>query len=209
MTAHARRFGRWTMSAAMIIVIAACTAWLLPSLFGYSRYVITSGSMTGTYNKGSIVFEKMVPVADLKVGDIITYMPPPSSGVDHLVTHRIFRMQAAQGGGTLFTTKGDHNPAPDPWHFKLLSSTQGVVQFGVPHAGWIFIELAHRQIRMMVIGLPAALIGLGALGQLITAMRRRGDAPTDNRSADWTSPSSPETERWTSPSIREQEFETV
>lgn len=198
MTTQLRRLSNWFASAVMIVVIAGCAVWMVPTLMGYSRYVITSGSMTGTYDKGSIVFEKKVPVADLRVGEVITYMPPASSGVDHLVTHRIFRMQSALGGGTLFTTKGDHNPAADPWHFKLLSKDQGVVQFGVPKAGWLFIALADRQLRMLVIGLPAALIGLGALGQLLSAVRRR-----DEPSLDGTP------DRWTSPSIREQELEVV
>jgi len=198
MTTQLRRLSNRLATAVMTVVIAGCAVWLVPTLMGYSRYVITSGSMTGTYDKGSIVFEKKVPVADLRVGDVITYMPPASSGVDHLVTHRIFRMQSAQGGGTLFTTKGDHNPASDPWHFKLLSKDQGVVQFGVPKAGWLFIALADRQIRMLVIGLPAALIGLGALGQLLSAVRRRDEPPLDGTP-----------DRWTSPSIREQELEVV
>jgi signal peptidase len=193
MTAHVRRIGNWTVSTVMVVVIAACVAWLLPTLLGYSRYVITSGSMTGTYDKGSIVFERNVPTADLRVGDVITYLPPASSGVNHLVTHRIFRMQPAQGGGTLFTTKGDHNPAPDPWHFQLLNKQQGVVQFGVPHAGWVFIALAHRDVRMLVIGLPASLIALGALAQLIAGFRR-DEEPSDEIPDWWTSPSTPEQE---------------
>lgn len=179
MIAQVRRIGNWTISAVMIVVVAACLAWLLPTLLGYSHYVITSGSMTGTYDKGSIVFEKNVPVANLKVGDVITYMPPMSSGVNHLVTHRIFRIEPARGGGMLFTTKGDHNPAADPWHFQLLNKEQGVVQFGVPHAGWVFIALAHRDVRMLVIGVPAALIALGALVQLVRAVFRRGPEPSD------------------------------
>ncbi|MGN6161729.1 MAG: signal peptidase I [Marmoricola sp.] len=199
MITHARRAGRWSLTAVMILVIAACAAWILPSLFGYSRYVITSGSMTGTYDKGSIVFEKKVAVGDLKVGDVITYMPPSNSGVAHLVTHRIYRMEPAQGGGTLFTTKGDHNPAADPWHFQLVGNQQSVVQFGVPHAGWIFIALAHRQVRLLVIGLPAALIALGALVELLSNLGRRSvEAPADAF-----------TTRWISPSIVEQEYEVV
>ena len=198
MTAHIGRLARWTVSAAMIVVTTAGAAWLVPTLLGYSRYVITSGSMTGTYDKGSIVFEKNVPVADLTVGDVITYMPPASSGVDHLVTHRIYRIQPAQGGGSLFTTKGDHNPAPDPWHFQLTAKRQGVVQFGVPYAGWIFIELAKKNVRMLVIGLPASLIGLVALGQLISGIRRGDDVSPENPP-----------NRWTSPSIEEQELQRI
>jgi signal peptidase len=174
----ARRLSRWSVNLVVTVVIAACAAWLLPSLMGYSRYVITGGSMTGTYDKGSIVLEKPVPVSGLKVGDVITYLPPADSGVSNLVTHRILEMKPAAGGGTLFTTKGDANPKPDPWHFTLVSQEQPVVQLGVPHAGWVLIALADRNTRMLVVGAPAAVIALIALGQLVGAARGGRKKPT-------------------------------
>lgn len=175
--AAVRRAGSWTVNLLLLGVVAACIAWLTPALFGYSHYVITGASMTGTYDKGSVVFEKPVPVADLEVGDVITYRPPADSGVPNLVTHRITGMKPAQGGGVLFDTKGDANPGPDPWHFKLVSSEQPVVQFGVPHVGWLFIALADRQTRMLLIGGPAALVGLFALGELAGALRKGSQEP--------------------------------
>jgi signal peptidase len=53
------------------------------------------------------------------------------------------------------------------------------VQFSVPHAGWAFIALAHREVRMLLIGVPAALIALFALLELVGAFResRRRDLP--------------------------------
>ena len=77
-------------------------------------------------------------------------MPPAGSGVNHLVTHRVTKMEPAEGGGVLFTTKGDANAAADPWHFKLLDDQQPVVQFSVPKAGYVFIALADRNTRMLV-----------------------------------------------------------
>ena len=166
-----RRASGWAINTAVLLVMLAGLAWVAPSFFGYSRYVITGGSMTGTYDIGSVVFEKKTPVEDLRVGDVITYMPPADSGVNHLVTHRVTAMEPAEGGGVLFTTKGDNNPDPDPWHFKLLDQEQPVVQFSVPKAGWVFIALADRTTRMLFIGGPAALIALAALGQLLLALR--------------------------------------
>jgi len=174
-----RRAGRWAVNLLMLLVVVGGAAWLAPAALGYSRYVITGGSMTGTYDKGSIVFEKPKPVADLQVGDVITYLPPADSGLSTLVTHRIVKQEPAAGGGVLFTTRGDANPAPDPWHFSLVQDTQPVVQFGVPHAGWIFIALADRQTRMLVVGVPAGIIALLALVELAGALRggRRADEP--------------------------------
>jgi signal peptidase len=168
---RARRAGAVATNLAVLAAVLLCAAWLVPSLFGYSRYVITGPSMTGTYDKGSIVFEKQVPVDRLRVGDVVTYLPPADAGVPNLVTHRIVRMQPAQGGGTLLTTKGDNNPTADPWHFQLTDQVQPVVQFSVPHAGWVFVALADREVRMLVVGIPAALVGLVALGQLVGVLR--------------------------------------
>ena len=79
-------------AAITIAAIAACVVAALmfvPGVLGFDRYVITGGSMSGTFERGSLVFERKVPVADLKVGDIITYLPPADSGVSELVSHRI------------------------------------------------------------------------------------------------------------------------
>lgn len=179
-TGPVRRIARWVGNLVVLTLVAGLALWIAPSLFGYSRYVITGPSMTGTHDKGSVVFEKAVPVADLRVGDVITYLPPPDSGVPNLVTHRIVAMEPAQGGGTVITTKGDANPTPDPWHFQLVDHEQPVVRFGVPHAGWVFIGLAHREVRMLLIGGPAAAIALVALVELLGAVRqsrRRSSLP--------------------------------
>src|SRR3954469_22752147 len=78
--------GRIAANLGLAALFLGSVAFLLPSLLGYDRYVITSGSMTGTFDIGSIVFDKPVPTADLAVGDVITYLPPESAGVPHLVT---------------------------------------------------------------------------------------------------------------------------
>jgi len=172
-----RRAARWAVNLTLLAVVAACVAWMAPSAFGYERYVITGGSMSGTFEKGSVVFEKPVAVEDLQVGDVITYLPPAGSGVPNLVTHRVVDIEPAQGGGSLFTTRGDANADVDPWKFQLVDGQQPVVQFSVPKAGWVFIALADRQTRMLLIGGPAALIALIALAQLVGAFRRSEPDP--------------------------------
>ena len=143
-------------------------AFILPSLFGLQRFVITGTSMTGTIDYGSIAFEDVVPVADLRVGDIITYQPPAGSHVENMVTHRIVAIH-----GTTFRTKGDAVPQRDPWKFRLDHAEQSRVKFAVPYAGYPFIWLADRQTRMLVIGGPAAVITLLSFGQVVQALRRK------------------------------------
>ncbi len=171
----ARGLGRFLSSLVLLAVVAASVGYIAPSFFGYERYVITGGSMSGTFEKGSIAFEKPVPVADLEVGDVITYLPPADAGVSTLVTHRIVTAEPGDNGTRVFTTQGDANADPDPWEFTLTGGTQPVVQTTIPHVGHAFIALADRDTRMIVIGVPAALIALIALAQLGRAILGRDD----------------------------------
>lgn len=176
----AARTGSWLLNIVMIVATVVGVAYLAPSLFGFERYVITGGSMSGTFEKGSIAFEKRVPVADVTVGDVITYLPPADSGTNHLVTHRVIADTVLPNGVRQLQTQGDANPDPDPWKFSLTEATQPVVQTTVPYLGWVFVGLADREIRMVVIGVPAALIALGSLLELARGLRgaraeRRGN----------------------------------
>jgi signal peptidase len=164
------RLGRWACSAALLAGVAVAMLVLLPSAFGWQRYAIVSGSMTGTYDRGSLVLDEVVPVADLRVGDVITYRPPVK---DHLVTHRIAWIGRDPSGARSFRTKGDANPVADPWTFRLAQPTQARVRVGVPLAGHVLTALSRRDVRVGVIGLPALLIALSAL---IALWRRLGES---------------------------------
>jgi signal peptidase len=166
-----RRTGSVVVNLLMVATTLAGASYLLPSLLGYERYVITGGSMTGSYDKGSVVFEKAVPSEDLRVGDVITYQPPAASGVGTLVTHRIVKVGRDDEGRQVLRTRGDANDAVDPWTFSLTGAEQPLVEFSVPYVGWAFIALADREVRMLVIGVPAALVALLSLGQLAQALR--------------------------------------
>ena len=68
----ARRIGS-TLCALLIAAGILFGAFLVgPALMGWERYVIVSGSMTGTYDRGSLVFDEVVATKSLKVGDVIT-----------------------------------------------------------------------------------------------------------------------------------------
>lgn len=172
----AARLGSAVTTVAAVVVILGCAVWLMPTAFGLDRYVITGGSMSGTFEKGSIAFEEQVPVDRLQVGDVITYLPPADSGATTLVTHRIVAISPGEDGLLVLRTKGDANASRDPWRFSLTGSSQPVVRFTVPYAGWAFIWLADRHLRMLIIGVPAALVALVALRDLVRALRRPAKA---------------------------------
>jgi signal peptidase I len=174
---RAARVAAFTGNLAVVVLLLLSVAYVLPSLLGYERYVITGGSMTGTYDKGSIVFEKVVPTAGLRVGDVITYVPPASSGVTNLVTHRIIEAEPGPAG-TVYRTKGDANPSIDPWTFSLDRPEQAVVQFHAPHAGWVLLYLADPGHRKLLVGIPAGLVALLSIGEAIRNGRRERQPAT-------------------------------
>jgi signal peptidase len=174
------RAGRLASGAVLGIAVLAAIAALAPALLGWQRYAIVSGSMAGTYDQGSLVLAEVVPVADLRVGDVITYQPPPGAGPDHLITHRIAWMGRDGAGRRVFRTKGDANPVADPWTFRLGQPTQARVRYGIPDAGHALAALGHRDVRTAVITLPALL--LAALS--LAGLWRRLGAEADRRAAE-------------------------
>jgi signal peptidase len=175
-----RQAGRWVCGTALLAAVMVAMLVLLPSLFGWQRYAIVSGSMTGTYDRGSLVLDEVVPVRDLRVGDVITYLPPRGAGPEHLITHRIHSIENDPSGVRVFRTKGDANTVADPWTFRLDQPTQARVRFGFPHVGRVLWALSRRDVRMVIIALPALLI---ALSTLVALWRQLGEAARRAESA--------------------------
>jgi signal peptidase len=168
-TAALRRVGRLSSGAALAVAALAAALVLAPAVLGWQRYAIVSGSMSGTYDRGSLVLDEVVPVADLEVGDVMTYQPP-AGGRAGLITHRIAWIGRDDAGRPLYRTKGDANPVADPWTFRLDQPTQARVRLGVPYVGYALSALGRRDVRMAAIALPALLIAGFSLGRLWRAL---------------------------------------
>lgn len=151
-------------------LLLALGVTIVPALLGLQRYVITGGSMTGTIAKGSVIYSRLTPVDELEVGDVITFHPP---GDDDAVTHRIIAIEDGPNGRPAFRTKGDFNEIADPWGAITLDGPQQArCVFHVPLVGYVLAALAIRQVRMLVIGLPAIVIAASLLWSL---WRRAGE----------------------------------
>lgn len=158
-----RRAGRLASGTTLVLATLCAAAVFAPALLGWERYAIVSGSMTGTYDRGSLVLAQVVPVAELKVGDVITYQPPAG---DHPITHRIAWIGRDESGRRVYRTKGDANPVADPWTFLLDRPTQARARIGVPYAGYALGALGRKDVRMAAIALPALLIAGFSLARL-------------------------------------------
>ena len=84
-----------------------------PSVFGITPMVVQSGSMSGNAEDhievGDLIFTVKPDTAELKKGDIISYMEG-----DIAVTHRIIDINIDSDGKRSFITKGDANNTEDP-----------------------------------------------------------------------------------------------
>jgi signal peptidase len=151
--------GRLVLGLACLVLIAT----LVPGLFGYQRYVLVGGSMEPTIHRGSLVFDRVVPVARLRVGDVITYVQP---GDGDPVTHRIIRRERDARGQAIFRTQGDANADPDLRPFTLDRPTQARFAFAVPYVGHLLMFLASRSARLLLLVLPAIALALLMLVRL-------------------------------------------
>lgn len=186
---RSKRALRWLGVLATVLCVALAAILLIPAALGFQRYVIVSGSMTGTYDKGSIVFDKEVPVSELEVGDVITYEPPPGASSQKFVTHRIFRIQGDAQGERVFRTKGDANESADPWTFTLNRPGQARVAFSVPYVGYLLAALSIPTVRMLAIGIPAvavALLILAGIWREAGEEARRRQAESGPGAPQWT-----------------------
>jgi len=136
----------WSVGARLalvLLVISPVTLLaLLPAAVGLERYVITADDMGPGLGRGSVAFERLVPVSDLAEGDVVTLAPTgpvdpaepaASSPETGLVTQRVVEV----GGGSL-TTRADEAPAGAATVVEGRTTVSRLV-VAVPLVGYPFI----------------------------------------------------------------------
>jgi signal peptidase I len=143
---HRSTRGEWRrLALAMLVMAPVVLLVLLPTVLGLDRYVITDHSMDGSLGRGSVVLSRNVPPTDLRVGDVITFLPPGEAGDGERVTRRIIAIEDGRA-----TTAGDASGHADPWRLPLSESTYARAWVSVPwigypfvlSAGWVLLALA-------------------------------------------------------------------
>jgi len=77
------------------------------TLFGYKIYIVNSNSMAATdFDAGALIFVKEVNPADLRPGDIISFISQNSDNFGKTVTHKIRRITTDVNGEPGFVTYG-------------------------------------------------------------------------------------------------------
>lgn len=123
-----------------------------PSVLGMTPMVVLSGSMSGEQEGhieiGDLIVARKVEAANLKEGDVISYMDGKSA-----VTHRIIGIVEGYTGNLFFETKGDANNAPD---LSTVSQDQliGKFWFRLPYLGDFALFLQQPLGMLLFAGVP-------------------------------------------------------
>lgn len=121
------------LTGTAIIVLSTKLAGGEPEIFGHQIKTVLSGSMEPSIQTGSIIAVK--PVTDgnhLKNDDVIIF----KEKADRLITHRIIEVTETKNG-SLYTTKGDNNDAPDREQV-LADNVVGIYSgITIPYVGYL------------------------------------------------------------------------
>lgn len=168
----ARLAGR-VIFACLLLLMAALVFLLLqsrlsggaPAVAGHQLYIVEGGSMSPTFEAGSIILVQPLSPSEVQAGDIITYRDPDPEKANLVTTHRVVAVSQAEP--LLFTTRGDANDADDPLPVPA-GNLIGRVSTSVPYLGYLFSFVRTRTGILLMIIVPALLIIASELRKLFS-----------------------------------------
>lgn len=181
----------WVLVA--VIALAPVTVLaLLPTAFGFERYVIAEDASGGALTRGSVVFEQRVPCGDLERADVVTFPVDrgdpelnvllgeghgTSSGSTALVTRHIVDLRR----GGIVVRVDDEDPGGPTMTVDLANEpTMTRVVFAVPYVGYPLLGgLSHPVWAALCLGFGLLLgwlclrtqTGRGAVGARVPPSR--------------------------------------
>jgi signal peptidase len=126
-----------------------------PRLGGLQSFTVMSGSMEPAISTGDVVVERRIRPSQARAGDIVTFNYSPRH---ELITHRV-RSVRTRGAVASFVTQGDANTGMEHWSVKA-DGTIGRVVYRVPRVGYALVWMRHPVARLLLVVLPAILLGL-------------------------------------------------
>lgn len=143
------------LTAAGLVVLALVAITIGPRFLPYQALIVRSGSMSPTIPTGSIVVYTKIPAAKVKVGDVIVFAKPGDPA--EKVTHRVFKI-GQSATGAYYITKGDANGTPDDWRVPAVG-TGWIARFHLPFVGYALVYLQSTLSRLLLLVIPAILLG--------------------------------------------------
>ena len=156
----------WNVVTTVLVVAVVLLAIALVGvrLFGLQVYTVLSGSMEPAYHVGALLYDKKVDPAQLRPGDVITFMLDEET----IVTHRIVEVVPDEEDPSVirFRTKGDANAAEDGSlvHYK---NVLGTPVFTIPKLGYFANFVQQPPGLYVAIAFGAVLVLLAFLPDLL------------------------------------------
>lgn len=158
------------------VALAVMLAVLLVGarIVGLRVFTVLSGSMEPTYHTGALIYVKKVEPAEIKAGQVITFMLDENT----VATHRVVGVVPDEDDpATLrFRTKGDANDAEDGSlvHYK---NVIGTPVFTIPYLGYVADYIQHPPGMYVAISAGAILLLLVFLPDLFADDGKAKDEP--------------------------------
>ena len=147
-----------TVIVALVVLLALMLVGM--RLLGLEVFTVLSGSMEPEYPVGSLIYVKKMDCAQLRIGDVITFMVDE----DTVVTHRIAEIIPDENeSNTLwFRTKGDANKQEDtnPVHYR---NVIGKAVFSIPYLGYVADYIQNPPGMYVALGAGAVMLLLAFL----------------------------------------------
>jgi signal peptidase len=134
----------------------------LPVLAGMRSFTIMSGSMRPALGVGDVVVTKPMVARDARPGDVITFKDPQHRS--RMLTHRVTALHVA-GDQVLIATKGDANNRAERWS-TAADGRIGRVVYHLPLVGYALVWTHGRWARLLLVVVPALLLGFIELGRI-------------------------------------------
>ncbi len=148
------------LAAAVLVGVGYAILHLTLRLW-WPFFATVGGSMYPTILPGEIAVVAQTPAASLHVGEIVLARVPAvdrrTYGYAGLLLHRIVALGGAPGRRWI-RTRGDHNPAPEPFAIPAHNVVGRLVAL-VPYAGYALLFLRSR-FALLAAGALLALYGL-------------------------------------------------
>lgn len=133
-----------------------------PSILGYQMYIVAGGSMSPTFEAGSLAILEPVKPEEIVQGDIITYRGPNEAMA---TTHRVMEVHN-EGGQLSFTTRGDANDVDDANPVPA-QHIVGRVIYTIPYLGLLMDFSQTKKGLLILVIIPGALLIISELRNLI------------------------------------------
>jgi signal peptidase I len=119
---------------------------------------VLSGSMRPTFSPGSVVVTRPISTKAIRLGDVLLITPP---GETSPFAHRVTSVNGP-ASTPVITTKGDANPAADPWKERIVNPQVPKVIGSVPSIGRLIVAMHGHGSRLILIavgGLIFCIVG--------------------------------------------------